>query len=72
MKNEIKKLNKAVLHLKEVAEETRVAVENKRSWMEEKSDSWQDSDAAADWEEMLTALEDYLDEIENLPEPEID
>ena len=72
MKNEIKKLNKAVLHLKEVAEETREAVGNKRSWMEEKSDTWQDSDAAMEMEEMLDNLEDYLDEIENLPEPEID
>ena len=40
--------------------------------MEEKSDTWQDSDAAMELEDQLSAIEDYLDEIDNFPEPEIE
>lgn len=72
MKKEIKDLTKAVINLKAQAEITREAVERKRAWMEEKSETWQDSDAAMDLDDQLTAIEDYLDEIDNLSEPEID
>lgn len=72
MKKEIKDLNKAVLNLKTQAEKTREAVENKRAWMDEKSETWQDSDAAADLDDQLTTLEDYLDEIDSLDEYEIE
>ena len=62
----ISKLSKTIDSLKDVAEEIRESLNEKREWFEGKSESWQESDKGQEWDEHLSDVENLLDEIDTL------
>lgn len=59
-------LNKTLELLQSLSAEVRVTLEEKREWLEEKPESYQESAAGEAWAEHLDAVEQMLDEIDNI------
>lgn len=60
------KLNKTLELLQTLSGELRETLEEKRGWLEEKPESYQESEAGEAWAEHLDAVEAMLDEIDNI------
>lgn len=64
--NGVSKLNKALEALQSISTATREALEEKRDWILEKSEAYQESDAGQEWYTYLDEVENLLDEIDGL------
>lgn len=62
----LSKLKGILDKLMEAAEQTRVNLEEKREWVDEKSDKWQESEIGEEWTNHLDETENLLDEIESI------
>lgn len=67
---ELKKLTEAFEVLQETLESARELVEEKRSWLESRSEAYQDSDKGIEWAEYLDEAEMFIDELEALDLPD--
>lgn len=62
----LKKLSKAIDSLKNVSDEIRTNLNEKKDWFEHTSFEWQESDAGQVWESHLNDVEGLLDAIESI------
>jgi len=66
----LKELAESMEKLQAAAENVRQNLDEKREWLEGRSEKYQESDAAQEWDEHLSEVENILDEIDNLQIPE--
>lgn len=65
-------LSDALENLKAVAEQIREALDEKRDWLNDKSEKYQEGESGQAWDEHLSDVESLLDEIDNLEMPDLE
>lgn len=68
----LKKLIHAYEILQATAEELREIHDEKRSWWDDKSEKYQESEKGQEWDDHLLAVEGFLDDIENIVMPDFE
>lgn len=62
----VKALVKLLANALELSEQIREELENKKDWLDEKSDNYKESEKGEEWDYYLTEVENLLDTVDQI------